>query len=62
MGKGTLCKVIRHNKALRSQLGDRVLLLSLEQRSVSLFVGINLRTNSRHHYYACDLEVISESR
>ena len=56
---GTLYKVIRNGHS-NPQVGDMVVCLEQVSGSDNYLLGLNLRTNKRHHYSISNLEVICE--
>lgn len=77
MKLGDLCRVTRHVTHSPDQYGDLILITqpyisvkeAFEKRgipkgtNIPMYVeGLNLKTDSFHHYRTTELEVISESR
>ena len=53
---GTLCRVIKWNTHKDCQMGDLVMILGYLGKV--FLTGMNLKTNTRHHYRRTELEVL----
>ena len=57
---GTICKVIKWNTHKDCQMGDLIMILGYLGGSYdpTFLTGMNLKTNTRHHYRRMELEVV----
>ena len=55
---GTVCRVIEWNTHKDCQMGDLVLVTSYLGDLGLFLTGINLKTNTKHHYRLRELEVV----